>query len=127
MASSSYYYGLMTQYDRQKRRIEEKKESYSNFLNKLNNIKSTMSSPKELLQDSYNTFKNGGYYDGGTPSRGKLTEVCGDIDNAITSLGNIITKTQKKIDEFTSEISDLKSKYEEAQRNYNNAKRQENS
>lgn len=127
MADSSYYYGLMIQYGRQKRRLEEKKESYTNFKTKLDNIKTTMSSPKDLLQDSYNTFKNGGYYDGGTPSRGKLTEVCTDIDNANTTLGNIITKTQTKIDEFTTEISDLKNKYDEAQRNYNNAKRQENS
>ena len=127
MANSSYYYGLMMQYGRQKRRLEEKKESYSNFLSKLNSIKPTMSSPKELLQDSYNTFKNGGYYDGGTPSRGKLTEVCGDIDNAITTLENIITKTQQKVDEFATEISDLQGKYEEAERNYNIAKRQENS
>ena len=125
MADSSYYYGLMIQYGRQKRKLEEKKESYTNFINKLGNIKSTLSAPKELLQTSYSTFKNGGYYDGGTPSRGKLTEVCTEIDNATVTLSNIITKTQQKIDEFTTEISNLKNKYYEAQQNYNNAKRLE--
>ena len=125
MADSSYYYELMTQYGRQKRRLEEKKENYTNFLNKLNNIKSKMHSPNKLLQNSYDTFKNGGYYDGGTPSRGKLIEVCSDLDNATTNLSNIITKTQQKIDEFTIEISNLKNKYYEAQQNYSNAKRLE--
>ena len=126
MANSSYYYNLMCSYARSKRDFQEKKESYNNFLIKLNGIKNIINSPKDLLDASYDNFNNGGYNDDGTPSRGKLTEASKKITNASDTLSTIITNTKTKLDEFQLKIDDYTKKYNEAKANYDSAKRQEN-
>lgn len=126
MYSSTYYYDLMTKYDKEKQKYEEKKKDYSDYLEKLNTLQTDLDSAYSDLVNSETYFKNGGYNNNGvTLDAGLLATSYKNLNSVISDLSSVIKKTSDKITEFETEIEKYTTLYKEAYRNYVNTKLKE--
>lgn len=123
MASSSYYYSLMCSYSKSKRKLEDKKLEYENYIKKLEKVKNEIPTVIDCLSNSESTFRNGGYNDGDTPDRGEINNNISKLENASSIIDSVIAKTNAKITEFEQDIDKYTDLYNEAHSNYENAKR----
>ena len=126
MASSSYYYGKMQDYKRQKNDAVKQKDIYVKVLAKLKRLKENLPYAKLDLIAAETSFKNGGFIDKDeTFDRGKLKENYDKLGTNIDQLDTVIKNINAKITSLDNTISSCNRKYNSADANYREAKRLE--
>lgn len=125
MASSSYWYDLMCEYSKKKRNAEGRKEEYQSFLKKLEKVNADIPTASNYLSQSESKFRSGGYFDGGTPDRGKIKECVSKLDALSTTMTNVVNKTSLKLSEYEKNIINYTNLYEDARNNWEMAKKEE--
>ena len=81
-----------------------RKNSYINYIKKLNQLKSDISNAYLNLVNSKTNFENGGYINDGVIIGGDtLSNACKTLEQNLESIDNIISKTQTIVDNMVVE------------------------
>ena len=94
-----------------KTELETKRKRIKKVVTELETINNKISGVPEVLDDSEQYFRDGGYYDGDTLDRGVLRGCSSDLETALSTITSTISTGNTKITELDEEIKTCNTNY----------------